>query len=213
MPPTRHRRFLQFSLSTLLLLTLGAALWVNYYLMPLKRKHDAVQALRDLGASIRYESSASGPLLETAENKGPPLLRWLIGDEYFSNEPVVIDLGLTRRAVMDDDLAQLNELTDVEELTIDWLTMNEHVGGTWTSYVQIGCKDVTNDGLQHLSHLRNLRWLVLSVYGASVTDSGLEHLKHLKSLKFFVLSGSHVTDAGVDALQKALPNAIIIHNK
>ena len=43
-----------------------------------------------------------------------------------------------------------------------------------------------------------------------VTDVGLGHLRGLKRLKYLNLEGTGVTDAGVQELRKALPNAKIV---
>jgi hypothetical protein len=50
----------------------------------------------------------------------------------------------------------------------------------------------------------------LSLKGArAVTDRGLEHLKGLTGLKAVDLRETGVTDAGVEALRRALPRATV----
>jgi hypothetical protein len=44
-----------------------------------------------------------------------------------------------------------------------------------------------------------------------VTDRGLEHLRGLTNLKLLDLYDTRVSDAGVRALQKALPKAEVSH--
>jgi len=44
-----------------------------------------------------------------------------------------------------------------------------------------------------------------------VTDAGLENLKGLTRLQSLYLWGTEVTDAGMQGLQKALPNCSIHH--
>ena len=226
--PAFRRRFLQFSLSTLLLLTFAAALWVNFYLMPLKRKHDAVQALRELGATMSFANMSEGNWDDTPEIQGPSLLRWLLGDEYFAEEPATINLRITHRAVTDSDLAQLRYLERLEMLIVDfektsrsssnppsgiripaWLTGEEDLGLPPTVIVKIGCKEVTDEGLAYISHLRNLQWLDLC--GTSVTDAGLEHLPNIKKLERLTLRGSLVTEVGIEELQRAMPKLQIYH--
>jgi hypothetical protein len=44
-----------------------------------------------------------------------------------------------------------------------------------------------------------------------MTDEGLKQLAGLKQFEMLSLHGTGVTDAGVEALQKSLPNAKIYH--
>ncbi len=186
--------------------------------MPLKRKHDAVQALRDLGATMSFANMSEGNWDDTPEIQGPSLLRWLLGDEYFAEEPATINFRITHRAVTDSDLAQLRYLERLEMLIVDfektsrsssnppsgiripaWLTGEEDLGLPPTVIVKIGCTEVTDEGLAYISHLRNLQWLDL--YGTSVTDAGLKHLPNLKKLERLTLHGSLVTEVGIKELQ------------
>jgi hypothetical protein len=45
----------------------------------------------------------------------------------------------------------------------------------------------------------------------AVTDDGLEHLAPLKRLRALELGGTGVTNPGIAALQKALPECKIFH--
>jgi hypothetical protein len=66
---------------------------------------------------------------------------------------------------------------------------------------------VTDEGLRHLKHIRNLG--TFYVTGTKITDASLEHLKECKSLKILRLTGTQVTTAGCKELKKALPKASI----
>ena len=52
-----------------------------------------------------------------------------------------------------------------------------------------------------------------AAYWTNVTDAGLKHLNGLTKLFTLDLKGTKVTDAGVDALHKSLPNAGILWKK
>jgi len=94
-------------------------------------------------------------------------------------------LRLDGTHVTDAGLAHLNGLTDLRELYLS------------------SCVQVTDAGLTHLKGLTNLRLLMLG--HTRVTDAGLENLKGLTRLRRLNLVSTGVTDAGVQALKKALP--------
>jgi hypothetical protein len=67
--------------------------------------------------------------------------------------------------------------------------------------------EITDDGLQHLSSLTNLKCLSLS--GTHVSDDGLKHLSGLTNLEYLFLVNTQVTDDGVKMLQESLPECNI----
>jgi len=93
----------------------------------------------------------------------------------------------TSRAIGDDDLAHLKDLTALQTLDLS------------------GCERVTDAGLAHLKGLTALQ--SLNLMGCDeVTDAGLAHLKALTALQRLGLTGcDKVTDAGVADLKKVLP--------
>jgi hypothetical protein len=71
-----------------------------------------------------------------------------------------------------------------------------------------GClKKPTDDDLVCLEPLRKLHTLDLS--GSPITDAGLIHLKGLTRLSWIDLTNTRVTTRGIEALQRALPDAHI----
>jgi len=46
----------------------------------------------------------------------------------------------------------------------------------------------------------------VKIFGTKITDAGLVHLKGLKKLRYLTLVGSNATQAGVDDLQRSLPD-------
>jgi hypothetical protein len=71
--------------------------------------------------------------------------------------------------VADDDLARLQYLPELEILKIH--------------------SDVSDFGISHIRHLRNLEWLVL--YSSRVTDACLGPISELASLRLLDMQGSH----------------------
>ena len=66
---------------------------------------------------------------------------------------------------------------------------------------------LTDQGLAHLSGLRNLDELVIQ--GSRITDEGLGHLRGLTKLKQLWLVNTGASQAGVQRLRAALPNCEI----
>ena len=62
----------------------------------------------------------------------------------------------------------------------------------------------------HLKGLTNLRELYLGGERSTITDAGIGHLMGLAKLTRLWLNGTQVTDAGVVALQQALPECEIV---
>jgi internalin A len=70
-------------------------------------------------------------------------------------------------------------------------------------------RNLTDVALLHVGAFSNLQWLGLE--RTSVTDEGLVHLHSLKELRHLEVwnDAGKVTEAGIDALEKALPNCSI----
>ncbi|MCE9543933.1 MAG: hypothetical protein K8T25_00180 [Planctomycetia bacterium] len=186
-PPKSRRRWFQFSLRTLLILTTVSAVgfaWLGWWSHKARQQRAAVAAFIQAGGSVGYDISSD-------RFKQPvywPV--WLIQDrsiDYF----VSVNLVELRNAkVTDSGLEHLKGLTGLRRLDLD---------GT----------QITDNGLEHLKGLKALQTLWLNE--TQVTDNGLEHLRGLTTLQWLRLDGTKVTDAGVARLQKALPNCEIEH--
>lgn len=97
---------------------------------------------------------------------------------------------------------------------ISWLELHfEDPGNPGEAYflaVHFNDRNVTDDDLQHLKELKELKSLQrLHLNNTNVTDAGLEHLKGLTNLRYLDLRGTNATDEGVKELQHALPNCTI----
>ncbi len=112
--PKPKRRWFQFSLRTLLLLTAASAvllgLW-TIYVAPYRAQSRAAAALRELGAELTVEPA-----------DGPAWLRKLVGEEYFVN---VTKCELHQQAVTDTDLLHLKGLTKLQNLDLSWTQVTD----------------------------------------------------------------------------------------
>lgn len=66
---------------------------------------------------------------------------------------------------------------------------------------------ITDDGLSYLAQLEQLEYL--NLYGTSITNSGLSHLRNLKNLRSLYLWQTNVTQEGASDLQSAIPDLYI----
>ena len=165
--PKPKRRWFQFSLVTLLLLTLGCAVVLALWVAPAERQRRAVAFLKSLDGQVLYADDGE----ERAST--PEWLRRILGKDYFTSVKAV-DLSVPQ--VSDAELVHLRGLTTLEAL---FLT------GT----------QVSDAGLVHLKGLRALE--VLTLEGTQVGDAGLAHLTDLTALKELSLYDTQVSDAGL----------------
>jgi hypothetical protein len=212
----QKRRWLRFSLRTLLLLVTGLCVWLGIQVNRAREQREALKALvqrhptiqsnfeydyqlvPDVGAAQRQGLSAD--ILYYRHGEGSlPEPQWLIslmGVDFFHNI-VNVDLRATAR---DNDLADLEHLPNLRELLL-------------------GEAPVTSDGLRHLARLtemdelelddtqvddEGMAWLAglskltrLNLDGTRVGDRGLEHIGRLHRLWALVLDQTLVTDAGM----------------
>jgi hypothetical protein len=178
------RRRFQFSIRSLLVLTLAVALpcsWLADEMTKAKQQDEAVKwinSVYDQGAHY-WEKDEVVPRAE------PTWLLKLLGDSFFAQDITVI---LGRNGVTVATLKHLRQIRFVRKLVIN-------------STPKI--MDAELENLRGLAELREL-----NLYDANITDAGLELLKGMTQLRRLSLNKS-VTDAGVKRLQQALPNCII----
>jgi hypothetical protein len=220
-PPTPkpRRRWLQFSLRTLMLLVVmfGAGFgWLGMKLRQAKVQREAVDAVSHLRVSVSYDRTTS---------LVPDWLRTMLGDDVFAavvwadfDDPQVTDadlrhleglpqlrtLHLTNAKVTDAGLEHVKGLTQLRHLNLFGTTVTDtglaHIEGlTQLRYLRLTHTQVTDAGLEHLKGLTQLEDLTL--VASQVTDAGLAHLEGLTQLRSLVLASTHVTDAGLEHLQ------------
>ena len=132
----------QFSLRSLLVLTLAVALpcsWLATEMKKAREQKEVVEWVEELGGQVSYdyERDSSGNDIPNAQPPGPAWLREWLGVDAFVN---VVGVFLQNLAVTDAGLEHLKELTQLQELFL-------------------GDTQVTDAGLEHLKGLSHSnRW-------------------------------------------------------
>ncbi len=132
--------------------------------------------------------SFGGDEASTAENT--ETIESLGADIKLDKQGRVIEINLTDKAVVDEDLKVIAQYTHLQML-------------------KLARTGVTDAGLPNLISLQNLRTIWLARTG--VTDAGLLHLAQLKSLREVRLYPNKVTDSAVDELKAKLPGIRVIY--
>jgi hypothetical protein len=181
--PKPRRRWLQFSLRTVMVIVLmfGCGMgWFAYELQQAQRQRDAVEAIRNLEGLVAYDYQVSASRLRRMPP--PEWARRLVGDDFLA-DVVLVDCW-------DEDMDTAANMTDAELILLqgfpqlEWLRLN----GT----------RVTDAGLVHLRGLTRLQ--CLSLEHTSLAGAGLVHLRGLRQLRILDLTATQVTDAGLEQL-------------
>jgi len=202
-PPKRERRWLQYSVRSLLVLTLLAAIglgWVRHEMNRLQAEEEAVAAIRALGGTVLYETNPF-----TDEPPGPGWLRWVLGENFFREvEQVRFPAG-----VDDDAVRHLDRLRGLSDLDLRGARVtNAGLEPVWRKRglikLDLGSTALTDDDSPRLAGLRQLKALHLS--NTAITDRSVRTLTSLSKLASLNLFGTHVTPEGVRQLRSALPS-------
>lgn len=202
--PRRRRRWAQYSLRTLLLLTTLCALLLGRWVHQSRQEKTALEGLAGRGFSYEYDypSGAGGEWVANAAPPGPRWLRELTGDHLFRR---VIEVHAIT-TLSDDDLAHIGRFRHLRHLSN---TLSEEV---ITKRFQLtldnpGTCDpirarISDVGLERIGGLSKLEWLVL--FYTRITDDGLRHLNNMKGLQLLKIGSPHITDQGVPHLKQLI---------
>lgn len=171
-PPRRRRRWLQYSLRTLLVLSALFAVgmsWIAVKLTQARKQRETVEAIKKLGGIVLYDHE-----LDRAVVRYPTWLCKLFGDEFFHS------VGAVHLTTSDAGLARCKDIPQLHQL--------------WLTHAKI--TDAGTESIEGLIHLR-----LLELTETSITDTQLAHLKKLRQLEVLWLEGTHITDEGLTYLK------------
>jgi hypothetical protein len=192
----KPRRWLRFSLRTLLVLVTLACIWLGMVVNRAEQQRRTVAAFRALGNRVEYDTPYTNPRGE------PSNWRWLrswLGNDYFDSAYYV---GLSH-GVDDELLHRVRCLRGVRRLDVMGPKVTDE-GMAAISRVStletlaVHAQEVTDEGVRHLSRMRKLRGLFL--WAPKVTDRGAKSLAKLEDLDGLSLHDTQVTDDGLMSL-------------
>jgi hypothetical protein len=209
-PPRRKRRWLQFSLRSLLIFTLICAVgsaWVAHRMEQKRKEREIVAAIIKSGGEVYYDYQVDPSGIphggaERISPTGPHWSRQLFGENFFS------DVKSVRFKGGDTEFENIKELTQLQTLDLSQSTVTD-AGlvlldrfprlerlclGLGTAKI-----DVTDAGLKHIKRLTQLRELYLDK--TKVTDAGLVNIRELTELQLLYLGDTKITDLGLANLK------------
>ena len=181
-PPKPARRWLRFSLRSMLLLVLVIAIPLGWKVNRSRNQRIVVAELRKLNARIIYDYQiVNGIYVPNLPQPGPKWLTDLLGKEYFIE---VYHVAVDGPQVNDKTIVLISKLPGVVSVAL--------VGRTSGA-------GITDDGMAHLAEMANLENLALR--SNRITGTGLMHLRWLRRLKTLVSSG-RITDEALEQISK-----------
>ena len=181
----------QFSIRSLLMLTIAVAIPCSWMMQEIKWQSKAVAAINGSGGQVTWSAT-----------EGPIWLTRLLGDDLFLS---VLSVQWPGPQVTDADLEHLRGLKQVRLLLLDSTQVTDAgleklKGLKQLEILFLNETKITDAGLVHLKGLKQLKQL--SVSGTKITDAGLEHLTGLKQIHTLALGGTMITDAGLEHLKE-----------
>lgn len=202
--PTRSKhRYLRFSLRTLLVVQVGASVWLGLLVLRVNRQREAVEWTKQLGGNVHYDYQLDehGNFVENAEPSGAAWIRELIGIDYFAD---VHEVAVANSQV--SDLAPLTNLTSLKRLFVYRMPIRDVTAlAKMTSLERLSLDYTQVHNLRPLSNLTKLKYL--SLEHTDVKD--VTPLTGLANLERLALDYTKVTELDYRLLQKALPNCVI----
>jgi hypothetical protein len=220
MPALPRRRWLRFSLRTLLVLVTALGIWLGIAFHRARLQARAVESIQAQYASVWYDYQYNGEdSKQSGVSRVPPWLLNGLGVDFFHD---VTSVSLDVYPVNDDTLATLRSLQNLRHLFFVTSEVTDnglahlkalkklqqlHILAAPNSVGDLGAPPFTDAGLSALAELHDLR--ELWIYHANIGDKSLEHFEGLTSLDTLLLQNTQVTRERAKRLSKFLPNCNI----
>jgi len=186
--PTNRRRWLRFSVRTILVLMVVMAMSLAWKVNRARAQRKAVEALRNAGVDVVYDyedsASANG---QVAVPPVPAVWVDLFGIDYFADVYGVYFLNSLEGPAHFRD-----ESTGFPEHVFDDIQMLPTVSSVIIS-------EATDDELDKLSHAASIDTLIVS---GNFTDAGVAHLSRLERLKHLYIMSPNMSVDGLCQLRR-----------
>jgi hypothetical protein len=201
------RRWVQFSMRTVLVLTTACGILLGWRANDVRRERDALALVESLGgyATFDYQCDFDKDELRVVDpGREAPRNSWLmsmVGEEYFRH---IACIFFRDTSVTDKDLKRITGLAglvslDLPECKVTVAELTSLARMRQLQMLNLSDTQVTNAGLVHLKGLRRLHGL--SLIRTRISSEGLVHLQGLSGLHTLRLDNTQVTDSGLANLQ------------
>jgi internalin A len=204
-PPARRR--LRFTVGALMVVIAVFAVWMARRVSEARAQRDAVAAVQKFGGWVHYDYEFVNTPVKVAQGnelwmppwgkltpgrspRAPIWLRRMFGDEYFreiTHVSLFVDIAKGEAYA-----SPLN--VGPADLVLEKLAVQSGI-----KTLQLGGKQATDHGLEHVGRMLGLEELILFP-ARQVTDAGVAHLRGLKHLKKILIDQSRMTDEGLRTL-------------
>ena len=186
--PEKRRRFLQFRIRTMLLLTAVVAVWIGLHCQAAKQQRESRAAMERLGGWVYYDYQfPGGNFSASATSPVPQWLRDALGEDFFHS---VVEVNL----VYNDRVPQRLDNAQVSDEALRYLGAFPKLRNLLLKGTQ-----ATDEGLRHVGQLNRLETLYMWD-ATAVSDAGIAHLRGLKRLRTIHCNRSKITDESLRIL-------------
>jgi hypothetical protein len=202
--PPRRRRWYQFSLRAVMLLTLLVAVACGLLARRVQRKRRELEAVQGLHRSVFAECFYAYELENGAgaEPPGPKWLRDALGENFFSDVGALSFTSL--RGAHDDCFAKLELFPNLTTLRMQMCDVSDKDLATIQALKKLRTLDLTGtnvaDGVGCLAELHDLE--SLDLHGTHVGDVGAARLAKLTMLVHLDLGYTKITNEGLRSVSK-----------
>ena len=219
-----HRRWLSFSLKTLLIVVTVLGVWLGVRVNEAQKQRRARDQLAKVGGTVLYDYQwkvdralpLGGDWDYNAESPVPAWLNNLVGEDFFVRvKGVTFAQRLTGRPeiLTAVDLACLHDLPCLESLGFTSAEVSDDALAAFRNLPQLKelalARNQSDDDLKLVARLKRLETVTL--YGPGITSDGMIHLQQMPHLKTLLLAVTNVDGNGISQLQscKSLKTLII----
>ena len=223
--PLKPRRWLRFSLRTLLLLTAVVACWLGVQVNKAQKQKAAVAAIQAAGGGVIY-STPTPVLARIAPLIGQDFVCYVKRVSFHDKklpETTLEQIGTLRQLeelhlfgcqITDNGMKYLEPLTQLTTLELTRNSLRDagikHLAGmSKMRELNLSSNGVSDEGLQHLANMAELE--LLNIQLTYVGDEGLQHLRACKKLKSIGAFRTYVSEEGAERLRSEVPGIIIAH--